>query len=178
MAPEKTSVPVLNFQDFITVDGDQLVTTSQKVAAVFGKKHKVVLTAIRELLEQLPADRRHNFEQTVEMRENPSGGAMIPSISFNMTRDGFTWLGMRFRGTKALVFQIAYTDAFNAMAAYIRNQRDGLRFRCDKLELEVADSKRRGSIHGKGLRERGIEKLVLDPELEKLKALVQPSLIQ
>jgi hypothetical protein len=65
----------------------------------------------------LPADRLHNFAQTVEMRENPSGGVMIPSASYRITRDGFTWLAMRFRGKKALVFQVAYTDAFNAMAS-------------------------------------------------------------
>ncbi|OYV96084.1 MAG: hypothetical protein B7Z62_08915, partial [Deltaproteobacteria bacterium 37-65-8] len=88
-------VPVLNFQDFIAAEGDQLFTTSQQVAAAFGKRHGDVLRAIREICEQLPDDRKRNFAQTVEMRENPSGGAMIPAPSCRITRDGFTWLAMR-----------------------------------------------------------------------------------
>jgi hypothetical protein len=72
------------------------------VAAAFGKRHRDVLEAIRDLCSQLPEDRRTNFRQTVEMRENPSGGAMIPSTSYRITRDGFTWLAMRLRGKKEL----------------------------------------------------------------------------
>ena len=72
-------VPVLNFQDFVAADGHALYTTSPQVAAVFAKHHRVVMKAIRELCSVLPADRLDNFAQTVEMRENPSGGAMIPS---------------------------------------------------------------------------------------------------
>lgn len=169
--------PVLHFQDFITAEGDALYTTSHQVAAAFGKQHRDVLKAIRELCAQLPDDRLRNFSQTVEMRENPSGGAMIPSPGYLITRDGFTWLAMRFRGKKALAFQVAYTDAFNAMADYIKNQREGLRYRCALKELELKDSERRGSLHGRGLNQRKQEKPVLEAELIALKTLVQPSLL-
>lgn len=170
------TVPALNFQDFISADGEMLFTTSQQVAAAFGKNHRDVLKAIRDLCAQLPADRQSNFAQTVEMRENPSGGALIPSPCYRITRDGFTWLAMRFRGKKALAFQVAYTDAFNAMAAYIRNQRDGLRYRCMEKELECKDSARRGSFHGKGLNQRKQEKPALESQLAALQALAQPAL--
>lgn len=171
-----TQVPVLNFQDFIAADGEMLTTTSQQVASAFGKRHAHVLDAIRALIAQLPEDRLPNFRPTVEMRENPSGGARIPSVSYCITRDGFTWLAMRFRGKKALAFQVAYTDAFNAMASYIRNQRDGLRYRCMEKELECKDSARRGSFHGRGLNQRKQEKPVLESELAALQSLAQPSL--
>ena len=72
---------------------------------------------------------------------------------------------MRFRGKKALVFQVAYTDDFNAMASYIKNQYDGLGYRCMEKELECKDSARRGSLHGKGLNQRKQEKPVLEAEL-------------
>ena len=166
-------VPVLNFRDFIAADGEQLFTTSRQVATVFGKSHDNVLKAIRKLCDELPNDRLVNFDETVEMRENPSGGAFIPSPSYRISRDGFTWLAMRFRGSKALAFQVAYTDAFNAMAAYIKNQRDGLRYRCMEKELECKDSARRGSVHGRGLNQRKQEKPVLQAELNALLEEVQ-----
>jgi Rha family phage regulatory protein len=169
-------VPVLNFQDFIAADGEALFTTSQQVAAAFGKPHYDVLKSIRGLCADLPQDRLGNFSLAVEMRENPSGGALIASPCYRITRDGFTWLAMRFRGKKALAFQVAYTDAFNAMASFIKNQRDGLRYRCMEKELECKDSARRGSFHGRGLNLRKQEKPVLESELSALLAQAQPSL--
>ena len=169
--------PVLNFQDFISADGELLFTTSNQVAAAFSKRHSDVLKAIRELCTQLPDDRQRNFTLTVEMRDNPSGGAMIPTPSYRITRDGFTWLGMRFRGGKALAFQVAYTDAFNAMAAFIKNQRDGLTFRCLKNDMETKDSISRGSFHGRGLNQRKREKPLLEAETAILQTLVQPTLL-
>lgn len=169
--------PVLNFQDFIAADGEQLFTTSQQVATAFGKQHYRVLRAIRDLCNQLPSDRLSNFGETVEMRENPSGGACIPSPGYRLTRTGFTLLAMRFTGAKALGFQLAYIDAFDAMAAYIKNQRDGLRYRCMEKELECKDSARRGSFHGRGLNVRKQEKPVLEAELATLQAMAQPALL-
>jgi Rha family phage regulatory protein len=170
--------PVLNFQDFITSSGDDLYTTSQQVAAAFGKRHDNVLHGIRKLITDLPEDDRLlNFKETVLMRENPSGGAFIPSVSFTISRDGFTLLAMQFTGKKALGFKLAYIKAFNAMFAFIKNQRDGLRYRCALKELEVKDSETRGSLHGRGLNQRKIEKPALESELAVLQALVQPSLL-
>ena len=170
--------PVLNFQDFITSSGDDLYTTSQQVAAAFGKRHDRVLRAIRNLVNDLPEeDRLPNFGETVVMRENPSGGALIPSVIFTISRDGFTLLAMQFTGKTALGFKLAYIKAFNSMAALIKNQRDGLRYRCALKELEVADSEQRGSLHGRGLNQRKIEKPILKSELAILQALVQPSLL-
>jgi len=169
-------VPVLNFQDFIAAYGETLTTTSQQVAAVFGKHHNDLLKRIRSLTKQIPDDRLGYFAETVALRENPSGGAAIESPSYTITRDGFTLLAMGFTGKKALQFKLAYIDAFNAMAAYIKNQRDGLRYRCMEKELECKDSARRGSYHGKGLNQRKQEKPVLEAELSALLALAQPPL--
>lgn len=170
-------VPVLNFLDFIEADGDTLTTTSQKVAAVFGKRHGDLLKRIRALAAVLPADRLGYFAETVDMRENPSGGALISSPAYQITRDGFTLLAMGFTGKKALSFKLSYIDAFNAMAAYIKNQREGLQYRCMEKELECKDSARRGSFHGKGLNQRKQEKPVLEAELSALLTLAQPSLL-
>ena len=41
-------MPVLNFLDFITAEGDALTTDSLKVATVHGKRHDDVLRLIRK----------------------------------------------------------------------------------------------------------------------------------
>jgi Rha family phage regulatory protein len=173
----KVNVRALHFQDFITADGETLTTDSTKVAAVFGKPHNDLLKAIRALIAQLPADRQGYFSQTVASRINPSGGADIESTCYRITRDGFTLLAMGFTGKRALEFKLAYLDAFNAMAKYIKNQRDGLRYQCMEKELECRDSARRGSFHGKGLNQRKREKPVLEAQLSTLQGMAQTKLI-
>jgi len=156
--------PVLNFRDFIAVDDEVLTTTSQHVAVVFGKRHAHVLGKIRELIADIPDDfNQPNFRPVVYIDAKGES-----RVSYMLTRDGFALLAMRFTGKKALTFQVAYIKAFNAMAAYIKNQRDGLRYRCMEKELECKDSARRGSIHGRGLNLRKQEKPVLESELAYL----------
>ena len=63
-------VPVLNFREFIAADGEELTTTSQQVAAVFGKRHDDLLKRIRGLSAALPSDRLGYFAETVETPES------------------------------------------------------------------------------------------------------------
>lgn len=156
--------PVLNFLDFITAEDEVLTTTSQQVAVVFGKRHAHVLGKIRELVAGIPVDfNQPNFRPVTYIDAKGES-----RVSYMLTRDGFALLAMRFTGSKALLFQVAYIKAFNAMAAYLKNQRDGLRYRCMEKELECKDSFRRGSYHGKGLNQRKQEKPLLDGELASL----------
>jgi len=170
--------PVLNFVDFIAVEDETLTTTSQHVAAVFGKRHDNVLREIRSLTEQLPEDfRLLNFEETVELRANPSRGAAIPTTSYTLTRDGFSLLAMRFTGKKALAFQVAYIAAFNAMAKYIKNQREGLQYQYFRKELEFKNKKDSVSCAAKEMRNWQDEKPKLESDMEKILDTMQPSLL-
>ncbi len=171
------SVPVLNFQNFIAADGDALTTTSQQVAAVFGKRHDNLVQAIRAMRDQLPSDRLLYFQETVEMRENPSGGAMIPSTGYCISRDGFTLLAMGFTGKKAFAFKLAYIDAFNAMAAYIKNQREGLQFNYLRKELEYKSRKGKISACAREMRGWQDEKPERLGEMNSLLEQMQPSLL-
>ena len=94
-----------------------------------------------------------------------------------MTKDGFVLLAMGFTGKKAFTFKVAYISAFNAMAAYIKNQRTGLTYQFLAKELECKHSAERGSFHGRGLNQRKLEKPILETELAQLHKLVQPSLL-
>lgn len=169
-------IPVLNFLDFIQADGDELTTDSTMVALVFKKNHDSVLRSVRATIKKLPPERLGYFAETSIRRPSPNGNGFIESPAFKMTRDGFTLLAMSFTGKRAFAFKLAYLDAFNAMAKYIKNQREGLRYRCMELELKEADSKRRGSYHGKGLGERRREKVANEAEELKLKQQAQPGL--
>ena len=107
--------------DLKIIDG-QITTSSLQVAEHFGKSHKHVLRAIRNLLKELPEDHQPNFGPTVETRENPSGGAPITSPAYRMTRDGFTLLAMGFTGKEAMQWKVAYLTAFNQMEAQLLAQ--------------------------------------------------------
>ena len=98
----------LKFED------QQITCGSFDVAAHFGKQHRDVLRAIRNL-ECSEEYRLRNFAQTVITRENPSGGAPIESPAFKITRDGFAFLAMGFTGKKAAAWKEAYINAFNQM---------------------------------------------------------------
>lgn len=104
----------------VTVSDGRVIATSRDVAACFDKEHRNVLRDIDRLIADAPelvGHRLLTFEQTVETRENPSGGAPIPSRAFTMTRDGFALLAMGFTGAKALRWKLKYIEAFNAMEA-------------------------------------------------------------
>lgn len=167
------NVQPLNFLDFIAEDGGQLITDSLKVATVHGKRHDNVLQLVRKRVKEAGAWGLLNFKEGIYFdprnRQN--------HVMYTMTKDGYQFLVAKLTGAKAVAHQIAFIEAFNAMARYIKNQRDGLRFRCMELELEDKDSKRRGSHHAKGLNQRKREKKMIDPELAELKDKVQPKLV-
>ena len=99
---------------YIGSEGKAL-TTSLKIAEVFGKRHDNVLKDIRELLcsEHF---RLLNFEESSYVNTQNKEQPM-----FTMTRDGFTLLAMGFSGVKAMRFKEKYIAAFNKMEEAIKN---------------------------------------------------------
>ena len=105
----------------VMLAGEQVMTDSRKVAKEFGKQHRSILRAYRSL-ECSDEFRLHNFVQTVDMRQNPSGGAPIPTPIIQMTKDGFMFLAMGLTGKKAAAKKEAFIAACNEMAEFIRSQ--------------------------------------------------------
>jgi len=161
----------LKFQDFITNEGTQLTTDSRKVAAVHNKRHDNVLRLIDQRLAVAGEWGALNFEESSYFSDQGKLQRM-----FTMTKDGYAFLVGRMTGKKAVEHQIAYIEAFNAMAAYIKNQREGLTYRCMAKELECKTSFEKGQFHGRGLNKRKQEKPILTAELLALQELAQPSL--
>lgn len=94
----------------VTIQNDQALTTSLKVAEYFDKQHKHVLEAIREILVAEKSATKFFHESTFENR-----GKNYPI--YLMNRDGFSLLAMGFTGKKALKFKLKFIDAFNKMEA-------------------------------------------------------------
>jgi Rha family phage regulatory protein len=109
------------------------VTTSMKVAEVFGKQHKHVLDAIRRLMEDQDVSARLIFRQCYKINELANGKS---EPYFEMDRDGFTLLSMGFTGKKALQFKLSYIDAFNKAEAIILGK---IPAPTTRPELEAAD---------------------------------------
>lgn len=113
---------------------DQVLTTSLKIAEVFGKEPSDVVRAIDNLLQntdnKCDAKLRDMFVEYTEDIPQPNGGVKS-ARRFIMNRDGFTLLAMGFTGKKALKFKLEYIAAFNAMEKALKEQQKPM------SELEV-----------------------------------------
>lgn len=101
----------------VTIQHRQAVTTSVKIAEVFGKRHKHVLDAIEVHLQGLPEKWRPNFRPRDYTDERGKTWKM-----YEVSRDGFTLLAMGFTGKKALQFKMQYIEAFSKMETALLNQ--------------------------------------------------------
>ena len=164
--------PVLNFVDFITVDGDELMTDSLKVAAVHGKRHDDILKLIRKRLAESGNWGLRNFAESSYVNEQ---NKIQPK--FNMTKDGYQFLVGKMSGKKAVEHQIAYIEAFNSMAAYIKNQREGLQYQYFRKELEFKNKKESVSTAAREMRGWQDHKPKLTAEMQALIEQMQPQLL-
>lgn len=136
-----TSVAIAT-PDLEIIEG-QITTTSQQIAAHFGKRHDTVLRAIRNL-ECSPEYHARNFAEMVTEIEIGSG-ATRRSPAYRMTRDGFVFLAMGFTGKEAAQWKEAYITAFNKMEQELLAKRTSLPYTAqprDKLTLDQGDELR------------------------------------
>lgn len=103
-------------EELVVMHDQQAVTTSLKVAEVFGKQHRNVMQSINNFTAENSAVKKMFVESTYVN----SRGQEWPM--FYMNRDGFTLLVMGFNGKKALEFKLKYIEAFNKMESYIKKQ--------------------------------------------------------
>lgn len=99
------------------------ITTSLMVAKVFGKEHKDVLKAIRNL-DCSPEFTARNFAPCFYLKELRNN-VTLKAPFYQMTRDGFTFLAMGFTGKVAAKFKEDYINAFNEMERRLREAGSG-----------------------------------------------------
>ena len=129
-------------------DKQEIKTNSKNISDVFGKIHRDVLRDIKKL-DCSDEFRVRNFAQSSYISEQ---NKELPCVE--MTKDGFTFLCMGYRGEKAAKFKEAYIDEFNRMA----NSLNAISNRVNKL-----------SIEGKKITELGKEWSSLGHEVRRAK---------
>jgi Rha family phage regulatory protein len=102
----------------VKVEDGKVIVSSLDVAKVFGKEHYNVIRDI-ERLDCSKNFRALNFEGTSKTVDMPNGGVR-EGKSYNMTRDGFTFLVMGYTGKTAAAFKEAYIKRFNEMEDALR----------------------------------------------------------
>lgn len=101
----------------VVVENEHAVTTSMRVAEVFGKEHYNVMKAIKSL-DCSEEFRAVNFNASKIDYQNGNIKKQLPM--YYITRDGFMFLVMGFTGKTAAKWKEAYIKAFNEMEAKIR----------------------------------------------------------
>ncbi|MEL7478267.1 MAG: Rha family transcriptional regulator [Pseudomonadota bacterium] len=129
-------------------DNQEIKTNSKNVADVFGKNHRDVLRDIKKL-DCSDEFRARNFALSSYISEQ---NKELPCVE--MTKDGFTFLCMGYRGDKAAKFKEGYISEFNRMA----NSLNSISNRVNKL-----------SIEGKKITELGKEWSSLGHEVRRAK---------
>ena len=119
-----SSASVVSARPELSIHDGIVTTTSIQVAQFFGKRHRDVMRAIKNLVSELPEPDARNFAQTcVDTRIEGAAnmqGAMRQDSAFRMTREGFMLLAMGFTGKEALRWKLAYIAAFNRMEAELQ----------------------------------------------------------
>ena len=116
----------------IQLDNDRPVTTSRKVADYFGKAHRDVLRAIKNL-ESPYEFNLLNFQQIAFTDDK---GREYPE--YLITRDGFMILCMGFLGKKAMEVKLTFLNAFNEMERQLAKQNDKLEWKQARLQTKDA----------------------------------------
>lgn len=92
----------------LSTQNGEPVASSRQIAESFGKEHKHVLDAVKNLVAENSAAKSMFYETTFENR-----GKQYPM--YLMNRDGFSLLVMGFTGKAALEWKLKYIQAFNEM---------------------------------------------------------------
>lgn len=104
--------------NLVEIENSQVVTTSVKIAEIFGKQHKHVLRDIRNL--ECSEDFRQSNFGLIQKISDLGQGRTRKDPMYYITRDGFMFLVMGFTGKTAAKWKEAYIKAFNEMEAKLR----------------------------------------------------------
>ena len=114
-----SSAPVASAHPELSIHDGTVTTTSLQVAQFFGKRHRDVLRAIRNLSSEVPEEHARNFAR-MSQEVSIGNGATREEPAYRMTREGFMLLAMGFTGKEALRWKLAYIAAFNRMEAELQ----------------------------------------------------------
>lgn len=127
-------------------ENSQALTNSLLVAEKFGKEHRNVLQAIRDIIGS--AENSAYPQMFVESTYyNQQNGQNYPM--FVMNRDGFTLLAMGFTGKRAMKFKLDYIAAFNKMESALKDSQkklSGAEYLLQQAQLMVEQERRMTAV--------------------------------
>lgn len=127
-------------------ENSQALTNSLLVAEKFGKEHRNVLQAIRDIIGY--AENSAYPQMFVESTYyNQQNGQNYPM--FVMNRDGFTLLAMGFTGKRAMRFKLDYIAAFNKMESALKDSQkklSGAEYLLQQAQLMVEQERRMSAV--------------------------------
>lgn len=112
-------------EELVELVNNEIITSSRKVAEVFGKEHYHVLRDIDTLIDSIKDEKTIDTSKigcikkmffVSEYRDKTNR----TQKEYLMNRDGFSLLVMGFTGEKALGWKIKYINAFNEMEAVLK----------------------------------------------------------
>ena len=163
-----------HFRDMVSVSGNQIVTTSLKVAKFFGKRHSHVIRAIESMGCPDNFASAH-FWAHEEIKQ--AGAVKRASKFYSMTKDGFMLLVMGFTGTKAMALKIAYINAFNWMADQLTGRRNELMNQHNEACLEFRMERGVASLAGRTLNRWKSKKPILNERITLIERQMQIPLL-
>ena len=103
--------------ELVIMHNKQAVTTSLRVAEVFGKDHKNVMQAIKAKIQS--AENSADYQKMFAEGTYKDGRNRDQKLYY-LNRDGFTFIAFSFTGKTADEFKLKYIQAFNSMETQIR----------------------------------------------------------
>ena len=165
------TITQFKFENMVTLQGSQVMTTSLKVAEYFNKRHDNILRGINKL-ECSKEFRALNFEEASYLDEQ---GKLRPM--FKMTKDGFIFLVMGFTGKAAAQIKEAYINAFNWMAEQLIKMQHSYMKQHNDLMLEYMKEKDVASFSGRYLRNWRDRKPAYQSKIQRLREQSQIQLL-
>lgn len=165
------TITQFKFENMVTLQGNQVMTTSLKVAEYFNKRHDNILRGINKL-ECSKEFRALNFEEASYLDEQ---GKLRPM--FKMTKDGFIFLVMGFTGKAAAQIKEAYINAFNWMAEQLTKMQHSYMKQHNDLMLEYMKEKDVASFSGRYLRNWRDRKPAYQSKIQRLQEQSQIQLL-
>ena len=170
-----TNLKIADFNDFVMLSGDKIVTESRRVAKHFGKQHAKVLRDIRRVSEDAGGDfAKANFGFCTEASKTQRGK---PQPFYQITKDGFMLLAMGFTGKAAMAVKLAFLCAFNAMAEHIKRNATSAWGEYQAAVIDYKKGAAMASIFGRGLRPWGVIKPAKSARLAALESRMQMPLL-
>lgn len=165
------TITQFKFENMVTLQGNQVMATSLKVAEYFNKRHDNILRGINKL-ECSKEFRALNFEEASYLDEQ---GKLRPM--FKMTKDGFIFLVMGFTGKAAAQIKEAYINAFNWMAEQLTKMQHSYMKQHNDLMLEYMKEKDVASFSGRYLRNWRDRKPAYQSKIQRLQEQSQIQLL-